>query len=367
MKNKVKVEIIIYAIVLVIMCCTLFFSSAFESFFKLKPDLSGITKNSLTVHFVDVGQGDAILVRFPNNKTMLVDSGSESSKLKLFNYINNVFFNGYNNRTFDYVMLTHPDVDHAGNMLEIINNYKIKTFLRPNIYAKGLEYCEANNYASSDENYLRIVATLYNLNINMKLVTPSFSDENINKYFKVLTPIKSSYTNENNFSPIVVLEHNNVKFMLTGDATTTNELEAINNYSEEILNCDVLKLGHHGSNTSTNAEFLKAVSPKAIVISAGKNNSYLHPSTETMDTIYAYSTSFNKDLTKNIYETSKLGNIIFSVNNVNSYLVTTISNVNDYAFIGYWAVLLIAIGLIFVCIIIPKIYKRLNKGKKKIL
>lgn len=366
MKNKIfkPAELIIYGIVLVVLLCTMFFAAQLEILFNLQPDTSKIVKNSLTVHFVDVGQGDAILIKYPNNKTMLIDSGPTKAKDNLFNYINNVFFEKQNNKTFDYVMLTHPDSDHAGNMPEILQTYRVNNFIRPNILVNGLETSESLAYMSDDANYAQTIILLNSLNINT-----IFAEENLKiadsnyEYMHILTPVKSYYTNENNYSPISKIEFNNVSFLLTGDATTENEIEAINNYDSATLNCDVLKLGHHGSNTSTSLAFLEAVNPSAAVISAGKNNSYLHPSSEVIDRIFSFSTQNNSNLQSNLFQTQNVGNIIFSVNGNNSYLVSQIKNVNAYVFVPYWAVVLLVILMFLVCIIIPKIYKALKKGK----
>lgn len=363
MKTKLKFDTILYLVLVVMFLITLFFSTPLEHLLLLKPNMKNVYSNSLTVHFVDVGQGDAILVRFPNNKTMLVDSGSKNAKDNLLNYINNVFFDGYK-KQFDYVMLTHTDADHMGNMLTILNTYKVNNFIRPNIYAKGLEVIESFNASSDNENYLRLVACAYSKNIKMSFAVPSFSDENINEYMRILTPIRNKYDDENNYSPILILSYNGVKFALTGDATIENELEAINNYSEDILNCDVLKLGHHGSNTSTCLEFLNATTPSAVVISYGKNNSFLHPSVETINNLAQYCDNANLNYDNLVYETAKQGNIIFSVNN-NKYVVTKVGNVNNYVFVGYWVVVLIVIALFSVVVLPPKIIKFLKNKKIK--
>ncbi len=362
MKTKNIVKIVILSVVLVLFLVTLFFSNQLENLLLLKPNLQKVYNNSLSVHFVDVGQGDAILVRFPNNKTMLIDSGSENHKNNLLNYINNVFFNNAKNKTFDYVMLTHPDADHMGNMLTIFNSYKVNNFLRPNIYAEGIEKYDGFNASSGEENYVRLVAKAYALNINMKFATPDFSDENLNEYMRILTPIRNNYSDENSFSPIISLTHNGVKFLLTGDATKQNELELINNYSEEIYNCDVLKLGHHGSSTSTGEQFLNETSPSAVVISYGKDNSYLHPSEETINKIVNYAETNNLKYNNLVYETAKQGNIIFSVKN-NAYDVTTINNVNNYVFVNYWVVVVIVIALLIVFVILPYLIKFLFSKK----
>mgnify|MGYP003296440615 FL=1 len=362
MKNKFTVQAIIYVVVFAILSLSIIFSSRLQIALMLKPDMTKVNKNGLTVHFVDVGQGDATLIRFPNNKTMIIDSGSVDAKPNLVNYINNVFFSGYN-KHFDYVMLTHPDSDHMGNMVHILQNYSVGTLLRPNIVAKGLELGADNVYASSDEEYLRLVALAYQKNIAMKFVTNTTVLADISSYMRILSPIKSTYDNDNSFSPMLMISHNNTKILLTGDATIENEIEVINTYNTSKLDCDILKLAHHGANTSTSDQFLNIVTPSVGVISYGKDNSYLHPSSETLTRINNYSQNNNVDLINNIYETAKQGNIIFNIDQ-NDYSITTIKNINDYIFVDYYVVVLITEAILFITIVLPNIIKHVKQLKK---
>lgn len=360
---KTKIKTILYLVVFVIMLITLLFSSQLELLLKLKPDLKNVYSNSLTVHFVDVGQGEAILVRFPNNKTMLIDSGSEGEKHNLLGYINNVFFGGVK-EVFDYVLLTHQDMDHMGNMLTILNSYKVNNFIRPHIYASELEEHEPFEGETQNPNYTKLIRRISELKINMSFLTPNFSDECLNEYMRILTPIKNQYATSNNYSPIMSLNFDGVRFMLTGDATIENEREAIANYAESELKCDVLKLGHHGSKTSTSEEFLLATSPKTFVISYGKNNSFLHPSDSVINNVVNYCNSANINPNNAIKETAKHGNIIFSVKDGKCF-TTLIDNVSNYIFCDYWVVLLIVALLFCTTFLLPPFFRELKKQKVK--
>ena len=137
MKKKIFASLIC-GVLFVLMLLTLFFSGDIEVALKLRPNLEGIEEDAFEVHFIDVGQGDCVAIRFPNNKTMLVDSGPLTGRKNLEEYLSAVFFDdGYNK--FDYVFLTHSDIDHSGNMEYIINSYDIGCFYRPYIYSDKLE------------------------------------------------------------------------------------------------------------------------------------------------------------------------------------------------------------------------------------
>lgn len=370
-KSKLINSLIIYVSIIAFMLISLFASNQIEILFKLKPNLLSINQNATEVHFVDVGQGDAILIRFSDDKTMIVDSGESKYEKYLLNYINNVFFRDDKNKKFDFALLTHSDSDHSGNMVAILNNYEVGQFFRPKILIDGLEneLFEGDVKYDNNETYCALISKLYELKLSNKTkvefsTMDSYITLNNNAYVHILSPVKNYYSNTNEYSPIIVFENYGVKFMLTGDSTKDNELEVMNNYDSSVIDVDVLKLAHHGSNTSTSLEFLNATSPKYAIISVGEENTYGHPSRETLNNIATYNENSNNEDIK-IKQTQNLGNIICYVNDDGVLNFTNILNADDYLFVDWWIIVLCLILIVSCLIFLPILLKSLKKGKTK--
>lgn len=370
-KSKLINSLIIYVSIIAFMLISLFASNQIEILFKLKPNLLSINQNATEVHFVDVGQGDAILIRFSDDKTMIVDSGESKYEKYLLNYINNVFFRDDKNKKFDFALLTHSDSDHSGNMVAILNNYEVGQFFRPKILIDGLEneLFEGDVKYDNNETYCALISKLYELKLSNKTkvefsTMDSYITLNNNAYVHILSPVKNYYSNTNEYSPIIVFENYGVKFMLTGDSTKDNELEVMNNYDSSVIDVDVLKLAHHGSNTSTSLEFLNATSPKYAIISVGEENTYGHPSRETLNNIATYNENSNDEDIK-IKQTQNLGNIICYVNDDGVLNFTNILNADDYLFVDWWIIVLCLILIVSCLIFLPILLKSLKKGKTK--
>jgi len=251
----------------------------------INSNITSTNPNEMRVHFIDIGQGDSILIQV-NYKNILIDSGPKDGKDKLIQYLNSL-----NIHQFDYVIATHPHEDHIGNMAYIVNNYKVLNFYSPKI----------DNNTSSFENMAEALSRK-NLKIKILKANSSTIDLGKNTLFEVFSPNLDSYDNLNNYSPIIKVSYGNTSFLFTGDAEEDLEQEVLaNNFN---LKSDVLKVGHHGSSTSTTKSFLDSVNPKISVISVGKNNSYGHPTENTL----------NKLKETNIYRTDLNGNIILSSN-----------------------------------------------------
>ena len=240
------------------------------SFFLLSELLKNknysINPNEMKVHFIDVGQGDSILVQV-NDKNLLIDSGPKSEKKKLVDYLDSLYI-----PEFDYVIATHPHEDHIGNMSYIINNYKIINFYSPKV----------QNNTSVFES---MAESLARKNIKIKILKSNNTSINLgeNTLVEVLSPNLNSYDNLNNYSPVIKISYGNNSFLFTGDAEESIEKELASKSFN--LKSDLLKIGHHGSSTSTSEIFLEKVNPKITVISVGKDNSYGHPTKETLEKI----------------------------------------------------------------------------------
>ncbi|MDE7161127.1 MAG: MBL fold metallo-hydrolase, partial [Anaeroplasmataceae bacterium] len=227
-----------------------------------------------TVTIIDVGQGDSILIELPQNKgNILVDSyGSNTSYLKSIGI-----------RKLDYVILTHFDQDHIGALGNTMEEFQVGTILY-SVY----------------EDVKKIK------NATVPLIPIQSGDEiqwkGIN--LKVLGPIYS-YSDSNSNSVVLSFNIKGYTFLLTGDMTAKEEADLIQKYGEA-LKADVLKVAHHGSNSSSSSDFLNSVSPKYAVISVGKNNTYSLPSVDVCERLEKIS---------KVYMTKDNGNVCFKIGN----------------------------------------------------
>ncbi|WP_055070800.1 ComEC/Rec2 family competence protein [Clostridium massiliamazoniense] len=239
---------------------------------------------NLKVHYIDVGQGDATLIEYLDKK-ILIDCGPNSNESNLLKYLS-----GLNINKIDYIFITHPHEDHIGNLDKIIANYKVTSIFMPKVNFESEDLSKSLSLIKNKN------ITLYNLNKDFKIKF----DENF--YLEIFSSSKKNYENINNFSPLIKVIFKKDSFLFTGDNEELGELEFIN----KDINVDILKVGHHGSNTSSTNIFLEKVSPKISIISCGKNNSFNHPNPKVLERL-------NK-LNNKIYRTDEDGTII-----INSY------------------------------------------------
>ena len=230
------------------------------------PLIEGIRKaiwgipSDLTVHFLDVGQGDSILIQLPNGQVMLIDGGGAGSANNILSYMRSLEIT-----TIDYLVATHPHEDHIGGLPSIIEAIDIKAVYMPRV-------------SHSTQTFERFLTTIQNegLQINAAragvniLSTPDL-------HIDIVAPVRDDYSELNNHSAVIKLTYRDAGFLFTGDAEALSE----EHITANVLS-DVLKVGHHGSNTSTSESFLYKVQPTFAVISVGSNNSYGHPSDEVL-------------------------------------------------------------------------------------
>ena len=241
---------------------------------------SSVVNGDLKVHYIDVGQGDAIFIELPNKETMLIDAGPSSGIVP--NYIK---AQGYSD--LNYVVTTHPDADHINGMPEVLNTFEIDTFYMPEkehttqIFDKLL-----NAIANNGCNAVYALAG--------KDIINTFD---LKVYFVGPTKI---YSDNNACSAVVKLEYKEVSLLFTGDAEYSSENDMLSAGYD--LSADILKVGHHGSNSSTSSAFLKAVNLKDAVISVGSNNRYGHPTSEILALL--------SNAGINVYRTDEVGTIV---------------------------------------------------------
>ena len=231
------------------------------SLVDLEKDKSQVVNGNLIVDYIDVGQGDSILIR-QGEHTMLIDGGTTECKNDLLNFLKNEKI-----EKFDYIIGTHYHEDHIGSLDDVVNSYDFNTIFFPHVTTTTKTF-ENLVLAVKEKNKTFVapeVGKVYNLG---------------DASFEILAPNNDKYSSANNYSIVIKLTYGNNSFLFTGDAETLSESEILDNNSN--IKADVIKIGHHGSSTSTSDEFLKAVNPKYAVISVGKDNSYNHPNKTTM-------------------------------------------------------------------------------------
>lgn len=251
-------------------------------FFSVK--VFGDTSAELQVSFLDIGQGDAIYIKAPNGNDMLID-GARSNAL-LIKKLKNAMSAG--DTSIDVVLETHPDADHIGGLPYVMEHYSVGEFVEPGVPSSSKLYATLLSDVAT-KNVPHVLART-----GMKIIL----DDEKNIVFTVLAP-SNVYEGEdtNDASVVGILSYGNRKFMLTGDAgipteteilsaqATANKTTTQNNSIFKNISVDVLKLGHHGSRTSSSEAFLEAVHPNTAIISAGCDNSYGHPHKEVVDRI----------------------------------------------------------------------------------
>lgn len=229
-------------------------------------------KHELTVSFLDVGQGDAILVEGPTGIEMLIDGGRDREVLRKLPVLM-----GPLDRSIDVVVATHPDADHISGLPAVMKRYAVRHFYDP---GKEGESSIAESLEVTVDREPGIVEGVLRAGMRIHLGDGAYAD--------VLHPEDNvAQLRETNDASITMrLVYGETEFMLTGDAPSWVEDRVVSQYGTA-LKSDVLKAGHHGSKTSTGPLFLAAVDPDFVVISAGKDNSYGHPHEEVVARILA--------------------------------------------------------------------------------
>ena len=307
-------------------------------------------EGELMVHFIDVGQGDCILILFPDGKDMLIDcanyNNSSDYRTETLDYIDDYVTDGQ----LDYLMLTHCDSDHVYFMDEVLEEYRVSNVFMPNVLATHDEVESANideakldMFTDKDTVETACYADFFvgaltepdcniylnvdpDENTNAIVITddgvqdPDAPDTDATYRLTFYCPTQEYYDEsnlgsaekKNAISPIGILEYNGFRLVLTGDSNEINEPTFVERVGDN-LDCDVLKVGHHGSESSSTEEFLDAIDCEYAVISCGEGNSHEHPRQDTLDRF------IDRDMT--IYRTDNNGNIVLTINEDLSFVV----------------------------------------------
>lgn len=249
--------------------------------------------NDLEVTFLDVGQGDAILIEAPNDVDVLIDGGRTKKILDLLSAEL-----PFGDDTIDIVIATHPDADHVGGLPFVLDTYTVEKVFEPGVSSSTQTY-QAFQSRIRDKKIERILARR-----GMRIVL----DTEKNIVIDILYPDRDTTGWETNEASIVArLSYGTTSFMLTGDSPVEKESYLVR-HDGVALQSSVLKLGHHGSKTSSSESFLKTVAPLYAIISAGKSNSYGHPHSSVLNRLNQLHIPY--------LETGKTGSIRFVTNGV---------------------------------------------------
>ncbi len=244
--------------------------------------------SGMEVHFIDVGQGDSILIK-DDNHAMLIDAGENDKGDTVLDYLKK-----QNVEELDYVIGTHPHSDHIGGLDTVINNIKVDQAILPKV-------------AHNTKTYEDLLDAISAKNIPVKQAVVG-DQYNLGKAsFIVLSPSSSSYEEMNNYSVGIKITLGKVSFVMAGDAEKLSEEEMTKTGID--LSADVLKLSHHGASNGINENFYNAVHPKFAVISVDRNNSYNHPNPKTLLAMINHGIK--------IFRTDIQGSIVFTTNGTN--------------------------------------------------
>ncbi len=361
-----RIKLVAFFVITVVLAVSFLFNSQIEAI--LNPvqvgtdsiEAENIKDGGLKVHFLSVGQADCAVIELPDNKIMMIDAGDGDAETTILDYLDNVIFED-NYDKIDYLILTHSDEDHIGSAKAVIDTYDIEYVFRPNIYSKseeapeGAKKHETNVWDNTVKAFNAKVDAdkiIYNdeyVDGTQDIITNETAGYSVNFYY----PLDDYYSDVNDFSPVMILSYMEKDFMFTGDSSVSSEEDFLNAYPTEVANgtfdVEVLKVGHHGSNTSTSQEFLDVIKPEEAVISCGQDNKYGHPHDEVVDRL--------SDSGVNIRRTDTDGTILFYVNEAGEMFAVGGYYSVDRTYIKWWY---IAVSIFVVSFAVLVLGKKIN-------
>lgn len=246
----------------------------------------------LEVHYIDVGQGDCSLI-ICDGQTMLIDAGENGHEIEVLNYLRM-----QNIEKLDYIIASHQHTDHIGGLPEVLDEFGAVNLIMPKL---------TKEQTPTNTTYTAFLNSIKNSGAKVIASKVGASYTLGSATFEILGPVTDDAEDINNMSVVVKLTFGKKTFLFTGDAEKEEEREIIE--TGAILDCDVLKVGHHGSGTSSGVKFLDAVTPEICVIQVGADNDYGHPHENIVERLEGY--------TPDIYRTDLCGDIIITSDGVN--------------------------------------------------
>lgn len=246
------------------------------------------SKRNFTFAMLNVGQGDALFIESPTGTQILVDGGPPRKILSELSRVMSPF-----DRHIDAIIITNPDQDHIGGFLDILKVYKVDKVFQPGTYNDSKTY--QNLQTEIKEKNIQNILAKKGMRLNIgggAFIDILFPDRDV------------SFWDSNDGSIVARLAYGNTSIMLAGDSTTETEKIILTEHPKATLDSTILKVGHHGSRTSTSYDFVKAVTPAFALISDGKDNNYGHPHPDILQTLERFGVK--------ILRTDILGTIIFS-------------------------------------------------------
>ena len=247
-------------------------------------------EDSIEIHVIDVGQGDSILIKTPGGN-ILIDASTGSAENDLRKYLKSERV-----KDIEYFFCTHPDEDHIGNADMVVNEFNVKNIV-------------LTDKTSTTQTFQNLINAIKNkgdsINSIKAKVGAKYSVGGLE--LKILAPLEE-YEDPNNASIVLRAQYGKNVAIFTGDAELDSEKAMLKKYSPLELKCDFLKLGHHGSNTSTSEEWLKTTSPTLAAISCGENK-YGHPSPEIISRLEKHKVTY--------YRTDRSGSLVFVSDGLN--------------------------------------------------
>ncbi len=240
----------------------------------------------LTVSFIDVGQGDAILIQTPAGQSMLIDGGERGQGEKVVEYLRKQGIS-----KVDIMVGTHPHSDHIGGLIEVLEKFKVDKVYLPKVTHTTSTFRDL--LTGVQKQGIKVSTAKAGVTIPLEGLDANFA-----------APTGDTYESLNNYSAVVKLVYGNNSFVFTGDAEEESEQEMLHSSLVGGLKAEVLKVGHHGSSSSTSERFLNVVAPQYAVIMCGTDNDYGHPHKETIEKL-------NQAGVK-IYRTDQNGNIVIT-------------------------------------------------------
>ncbi len=295
-KKSVKtIKSIIYIVLVLVLAAGAYFGIFDDPLGVAKPDKTGtvteLDDGKLQLHMIDVGQADSFLLRIPdgkNVKNILIDAGAPNNTRPdtIPDYLSSLGI-----KELDMLILTHPHYDHIGAAQKVLDSVTVRTVMIPDCDYSG-------------KTWTNILETIEKKNIEVIFSEVGQTLDIGDAKMKILAPSDNMLAGKetNDYSIVAKVTYGETSFMFTGDAESDSEAEILKAFSKSDLKCNVLKVGHHGSSTSSSQAFLNAVSPEIALISCGKGNDYGHPHKETMQKL--------GDMGINIFRTDEMGTVI---------------------------------------------------------
>lgn len=279
-RNRTKFKILITLFI-----TALIFIPACDLISDMDETYNRISGN-IDVYFIDVGQGDSIFIHTPDDNTILIDGGETTQGENVLNFLKK-----HGIEYLDVVVATHPHSDHIGGLVTVIENMDIGSIYMPKVI-------------HNTKTFEKLVLAVKEKELKFK---PAYAGVDIPlddiKACFIAPEEKETYEDLNNSSAVLRLTYGDISFLFAGDAEAESEASML--ASGQNLQAQVLKVGHHGSSSSTTEEFLNAVSPKYAIISCGKENKYGHPHEETIELLEEFGVSIHRtDIEGTIHFTS---------------------------------------------------------------